>query len=439
MPPGFNRASLPSRQPREGRDAPLTDEQIASYLSDHFEVPFLKGKLQEMVEATKKKPEERKQLREWVVALEAMEGRLELAAGVPKQNILWIEESVYKEMDIRRKVLDAVLEALQKKGREARSAGGSAFIDLKTGKKKTEEIIREIEELVYRDPPDPLQRGGERNKLYYKNNPYLPKFNIIDDKVALINQAFHAIDRRDKSPEGIKAIKATEERLRNLKAALAVIQRMDPMGAALHWQRKTKGKSFLAGPAGKALGIAMGALALMGAINVLRKLFKGEKLGLPDALPVAYGVAALKLWGVKFSKDDSELNATVQTIGRIKYDEKFQMVVGKVTKAGAIEAAEEFASIMRSPEKREKKKELEKALKNEEISFDFLENFAGPDSALVRVLNKKNITRTELRIFLAKLHSVLTEEENLVAVIAAIDNPQIYSITSLDPPTKPSS
>ena len=259
---GFHRESQPSKGPPEKKES-LTDEQIATYLSDHFEIPLLKGTLQEI--AKDAHPKERRQLRAWIVALEAMEGRLALAHGVPQQNIHWIQENIYKEMKIRREVLKTILRHLQEQGRAARGVG--AFIDRGTDKKKTAKIIEEIENLVYRPPPDPLRRGGKRHELYYKNNPYLPKFNIIDEKVALIDDAFIAIDR-NAPPEKQRA---TEGKLRNLKAALAVIERMDPIGAAKHKVQQRKEEISLTEPASKALGTVMGALAVMGAINAFKK------------------------------------------------------------------------------------------------------------------------------------------------------------------------
>ena len=220
-------------QPEE-KEVNLSNAEITDALALHLEVDFLKDELSEIVENAEK--EQRRDLMRWITALKAKQGQFQLSSKLPVRNIRWVRGSFNEFLDIRRQVLLAVLDGMQnkhsKEQEKMKGANDNAFVELDSGGKLIEDQIDDIEKLLEREPPDPQGGGGGPNPLYHKNNPYIPDFQVIDEKVAIIDLALRDGIVPIPNDEGVteEDQAATRHRLKSLKAQLAIIERMDPIG-----------------------------------------------------------------------------------------------------------------------------------------------------------------------------------------------------------------
>jgi len=426
----------PEKQP-EQKEIALSNEEITQYLVEHFDVAFLEPQLKVIVEEASE--DQKKDLERWIAALDARTGKWGLAAQLPPQNILWIRKSFHEFLDIRRQVLKVILEGIRKQRIDINEkADYSAFVEDVGSGISIEEQIEEIEELLDQDPPNPLEGGGERNELYYKNNPYLPKFNKIEDMAAIIDHVLlHGIDPE----ETAEARAATELRLLKLKAQLAVIERMDPIGSATYQVIK----QHRGGPMNKLGRLAMiaagTAMAIIAIIPVLQKLWNKQDLTLVDmALPAAWTALAMAGLGYNPFKRKTQLKQVILAAGSVKYDKSFQSLMDKMGRRKAIAAAGDLNFLLAEDEKEEMlKKEL---IAKQGVSVDFIRKLTDePEKAddqrselFIALAENPNLTDGDRHRFLSKLYSLHIEKEgNLQAILTAMRDPKRYAITSLNP------
>ncbi len=417
----------------------LPQSEVMQRLADALVAPFLleggvQSPLATIWEAGDDAPkvERQRDLRHWLAELEANQQRaaLNLQTGADPR---LLQAQIGRITAVRQEVLTAMLEgmrerheaaisAAEKKAKDAETGEGPhAFmtIESRRGDDDIETEVEKLEEHIW-NPPDPEDRGGERNPLYYKNNRATPYYPLLDEKMQRLQWILdHGIDTA--SPDA----PLTRERIERLQQGLRTIATMNPIAEQEHLARKARGPGLLNKPLKLAgFGIAT-VLGVMSLIPVLRKLHEGENLSASDWPAAAWPALALYMGGFLPKASKGQLEKIAEVGVTVQSNEAFRTVIGKCGGVEiAIPAVEELHDLLLVPQKR---KLLKGALALRKIPKEFLrgddESFTGQSdpekSALLKALSKDALTDEDRHTFLGTLYDLQIHEEGTLDAMKA--------------------